>query len=97
MQQPDLRRTIAFAVFQQILLLFVLALADYEYGDLLFICIRTLPAFWGGAALIWLRRRDHPTPVDLFFIRWGYVPLCLVAVLITKGVWTWRGLEWLGF
>jgi hypothetical protein len=95
--QADCRRAMILAAVQQVLFLFVFAVVDYEYGDLWLICFRTVPAFWSGVILIWLRRRQRPKAADLLFIRWGYFPLCVVAVFITKAFWAWRGLEWRGF
>lgn len=44
-----------------------------------------LVGFWAGVAMILLRRPRTPRPLDLLLIRWGYVPLLIVAVAIA--VW----------
>ncbi|HEX8323268.1 MAG TPA: hypothetical protein VF595_05070 [Tepidisphaeraceae bacterium] len=44
-------------------------------------------AFWVGVTVILLRRPVSPNAVDLFFVRWGYIPLLLVAI----GLAVWFG------
>ncbi len=36
--------------------------------------------FWIGVAAIMVRRPMTPSAVDLLYVRWGYVPLLLLAV-----------------
>jgi len=34
-----------------------------------------MAGFWAGAAVVMVRRPMSPGPVDLWYVRWGYVPL----------------------
>lgn len=54
---------------------------------------RAVIAFWGTVILMILRRPHTPTKVDLFLVRWGFIPLFLlltpvVLVLAWRLVWS---------
>ena len=87
------RKAVLQAAVAQFAFLFLFAIADHVYGDLLMVCLRTSLAFWAGSCILLLRRRKHPTPSDLFYLRWGYWLLCVAGVFLTKWIWIWRGLE----
>ena len=38
--------------------------------------------FWAGVTWVIVRRRMNPRRGDLLYVRWGYVPLLITAVLI---------------
>jgi hypothetical protein len=48
--------------------------------------------FWGGVFVVLCRRPGSPTRFDLWFLRWGYLPLTLAAQYLARWVWQWRGL-----
>ncbi len=46
-----------------------------------------LLAFWGGTLLVLLRRSRNPTRIDLWLIRWGYLPLVVAVQVVARSVW----------
>lgn len=52
-----------------------------------------LIAFWGGAALLVWRRPQSPTGTDIELLRFGYLPLVVIAFLVVHFIWTLRGVE----
>ena len=65
-----------------------------DCGQLFQFWLVALAAFWTGYALIKWKRPENPTKLDLIYIRWGIVPLMIVAPAITIGIWKLRGLNW---
>jgi hypothetical protein len=59
--------------------------------DLLWVWAYTMCAFGAGTALIAARRRGSPTRVDIGLVKWGFVPLLILACYIVGLVWTARG------
>jgi len=49
----------------------------------------SMAAFWGGCALVLIRRWKAPTKADLAVIRWGVLALCLVVTPAFSGL-IWR-------
>ena len=88
--KSPLRRAIVFALGYQIALL-LLSLMATDGGQIGQICLFAFVAFWGGAIITIWRRRLNPTKFDIFIIRAGYVPLCVITVLLTSWIWELRG------
>ena len=88
--KSPLRRAIVFALGYQIPLL-LLSLMATDGGQIGQICSFAFVAFWGGAIITIWRRRLNPTKFDIFIIRSGYVPLCVITVLLTSKIWELRG------
>jgi hypothetical protein len=88
---PAYQRAKTFALVQQAIVLFLSALI-LDGGDVFHTCLGALAAFWIGAAIIGVRRPQTPTRLDLALIRFGYIPLCILAYLSTQFVWRLRGL-----
>lgn len=75
----------------QQVVLFLLAAAILDGGVCFQVCMFAAAAFWIGVAVLWFRRRSAPTKLDLLFIEASFVPLCLVAFLLSYWIWTRRG------
>ena len=61
-------------------------------GDVFAIWLIAVLAFWVG---VWLVRRNRPTApskVDLLFIHWSYLPLCVMTFFLVHCFWRLRGL-----
>lgn len=87
---PLYRTPVQLAIALQAIIL-VLSSAVLDFGETRRFCGITLVAFWVGTALIVRRRRFSPTPVDLNYIRGGYLALLLVAIPVITSVWRLRG------
>src|SRR4051812_11976459 len=57
------------------------------------ICGIALVAFWGGAVVLIWRRPHSPTRRDIELLRFGYLPLVVIAFLLVHFIWTMRGVE----
>ena len=80
------------AVGLQVLLGF-LSLLILDGGTTARICGIALVAFWGGAALLIWRRPQSPTRTDIELLRFGYLPLVVIAFFLVHFIWTLRGVE----
>ena len=86
------RRPVFEAVGLQVLL-GVLSLLILDGGTTARICGIALVAFWGGAALLIWRRPQSPTRTDIELLRFGYLPLVVIAFFLVHFIWTLRGVE----
>jgi hypothetical protein len=75
---------------QHIIILLLAALLP-DSGTLFEVCAFAALAFWVGVGFIWLRRRLEPTSTDLLFIEAGFVPLYVLACLLSFWIWHKRG------
>lgn len=89
---PSYRRPVFEAVGLQVLLGF-LSLLILDGGTTARICGIALIAFWGGAAVLIWRRPQSPTRTDIQLLRFGYLPLVVVAFFLVHFIWTMRGVE----
>jgi hypothetical protein len=87
---PSLRSAMLLALAQQAIVL-ALASATLDGGVAAQMCLFGFAAFWVGVAVIFLRRGTSPTRRDLMVVRSGSLPAVALAVLVTWGVWHWRG------
>ena len=86
------RRPIFEALGLQVLLgLFSLLILDG--GTTARICGIALAAFWSGAAVLIWRRPLSPTRMDIELLRFGYLPLVVIAFFLVHFIWTMRGVE----
>jgi len=44
-------------------------------------------AFWIGVAIVMLRRPQTPRPLDLLYVRWGYLPFLAIAIAVALSPW----------
>jgi hypothetical protein len=76
-----LDRSIVFACIQQGAFL-ILGGLMLDFGTVLRSVFCSMLAYWMGVAFIFARRRDRITPSDMLFVRWGFLMLWTVLILI---------------
>ena len=86
------RQPIFGAVALQVLL-GLLSLLILDGGTSARICGIALIAFWGGAAVLIWRRPQAPTRIDLELLRFGYLPVVLLAFFLVHFIWSLRGVQ----
>jgi len=86
------RKAIFEAVGLQVLL-GLLSLLILDGGSSARICGIALVAFWGGAAVLIWRRPQSPTRTDIVLLRFGYLPVVVVAFFLVHIVWKMSGFE----
>jgi hypothetical protein len=84
------RKPIFEAVVLQVIV-GILSLMILDGGDCARICGAALLAFWGGAVVLIWRRPVTPTKTDLELIRFGYLPVMIIAFVIIQLAWRMRG------
>ena len=84
---PD---AILFSLVQQAIIILLSAMI-LDGGNLLQACLYGIAAFWIGVGVIWFRRRVAVTRTDVFLIRWGALPLCVISFFVTGLIWRQRG------
>ena len=89
---PSYRKPVFEAVALQALLGLLSALI-LDGGTTARICGIALVAFWGGAVLLIWRRPHSPTRTDIKLLRFGYLPLVVMAFFLVHFIWTMRGME----
>jgi hypothetical protein len=89
---PNYRIPIFEAVALQALL-GLLSMLILDGGTTARICGIALVAFWGGATVLIWRRPQSPTKTDVELIRFGYLPLVVVAFFLVHFIWNLRGVE----
>ncbi len=72
-------------LFQGIFL--ILAALVLDMGETWNATLVAMLAYWMPAGLIMARRLDRPTRIDLFFVRWGFLVIWLVTMVIGPVVW----------
>lgn len=75
----------------QQLIILILAGMILDGGTIARICLYAAVAFWGGVAVIRLRRGTPPTKADLTLIEGGYVVVGVIAYFVTHWIWQLRG------
>ncbi len=88
MPQPGVREAVWFAVAQQLGVLLVLASGT---SGLEVFWFYALVAFWAGVAVIAVRRPRAFSRLDIFLVKFGFVPLFLLAMVVAAVVWRARG------
>jgi hypothetical protein len=89
---PTISDSIRFSLVQQGILL-TLGAGILDGGQVFQVLAYAALAYWGGFALIMLRRRHHLTFADRILIRWGYMVLWIMSAVITGFIWHLRGYE----
>jgi hypothetical protein len=89
---PSYRTPIFEAVGLQVVL-GILSLLILDGGTTARICGIALVAFWGATALLVLRRPQLPTKIDILWIRFGYLPIVVLAWFMVHFIWHVRGVE----
>ena len=88
MAATDFDDALNLAIVQQVLAVVVIGLSTAH--DLMWVWVYAVVAFWLGALLIVFRRRE-PTRGDVLVVKWGFVPLLLLACYVAGVVWRARG------
>ena len=70
----------------------VLSALVLDCGDTATLSLVALLAFWFGVFVMVVRRPRQPTGADLWLLRWGYLPLVVIAQIGGRAWWHWRGL-----
>ncbi len=79
----DYKPPIRLALIQQgVVGLFCLLLLDG--GKMAQLCGIVVLAFWTGVGVIMFRRSSQPTEADMLVIKYAFVPLLIVFVVITN-------------
>ena len=89
---PSYRKPICEAITLQVLLGF-LSLLILDGGTTARICGIALAAFWSGALVLIWRRPQSPTRRDIELLRFGYMPVVVIAFFVVHFIWTMRGVE----
>jgi hypothetical protein len=82
------------AVFDAIVLQLIVGILSkmiLDGGQAAQICGIALAAFWGGVAVLMWRFPLAPKRLDLGMIRFGYLPILLLAGFLTEVIWQLRG------
>jgi hypothetical protein len=79
-------RPIKTALLQQGIFLILAALA-LDMGETWHTTLVAVLAYWMSAGVIVARRPDSPTRTDLFFIRWGFLVIWLIVVIVGPMAW----------
>ncbi len=71
----------------------LLSLLILDGGTTARICGIALVAFWGGATVMIWRRPLAPTKTDIELLRFGYLPLVVMAFFLVHFIWNLREVE----
>jgi len=69
----------------------VLACLVLDGGLTAQITLMAVLAYFGGVALMVVRRPQAPTATDLWLLRWGFLPLWLAVQVSARFAWYWLG------
>jgi hypothetical protein len=89
---PSYRKPVFEVVGLQVVL-GVLSLLILDGGASARICGIALLAFWGAAAVLIWRRPQSPTRLDIVLLRFGYLPLLVLAFFLVHFGWALSGVE----
>jgi hypothetical protein len=81
-------------IFEAVALQIVLGFLGFlvmDGGGVAQICGIALVAFWGGAVVLIWRHPQSPSRLDIELIRFGYLPLIVIAYLLSCWIWHLRG------
>ena len=81
-------------IFEAVVLQIVLGLLAgmvLDGGAIAQFCGIALVAFWSGTVVLIWRHPQTPTRVDLELIRFGYLPVVVVAFFLSMWIWHLRG------
>ena len=60
----------------------ILAAFTMDGGQLAWVWCSAMVGYWVGFAFVRVRRKSKPTKVDLFVLKWGFVPLFVLAFFL---------------
>ena len=86
--RKPIREALALQVFLGLLSTLII-----DGGATASICGIALVAFWSAAGVLMLRRPEEPTRTDVAFLRFGYLPVLVLALFLVHFIWRLRGLE----
>ena len=89
---PHYRKAIYRAVALQVIIGF-LSLMILDGGECAQICGAALVAFWGGVIVLICRHPQSPTYTDVQLIRFGYLPVVVLAGFLIHFIWHLRGVQ----
>jgi len=72
-----LRQQIPWAILNMLLL---------DGGEMARLCGITMLGFWAGVALMMARRPLSPSSFDIKLLRWGFLPLYFLVVVVTTAL-----------
>jgi hypothetical protein len=88
----SLRNALLAAGAQQVIILGISSIM-LDGGVTLLKCIYAFVAYWAGLAILMIRRRRKLAKMDLEFVQYGYVALCVLSIFIAPIVWQLRGVR----
>jgi len=71
----------------------ILSLLILDGGQVAQVCGVALVAFWAAGALLIYRCPQTPSRADLQVIRFGYLPVVVLAFVLVNWIWHLRGLQ----
>jgi|SRR5437868_1774438 hypothetical protein len=74
-------------------LLGLFSMMNLDGGETARICGIALVAFWGGVSVLIWRDPQAPTRADIGFIRFGYLPVVVLAFVLVHFICHVRGVE----
>ena len=80
-----------FSAFVQQVIILLLAGTILDGGVIAQMCLFACAVFWGGVAVILLRRRLTPTNLDLTLVRVGSLLVCFISYVVSVSIWHWKG------
>jgi hypothetical protein len=75
------------------LVLGLLSLLILDGGRVAQMCGIALAAFWSGAVVLIWRHPQSPSRLDLELIRFGYLPVAVIAFFLAGWIWHLRGVQ----
>ena len=83
-------------VFEALAIQVVIAILSamvLDGGRVAQVCGVAILAFWGGVAVLICRHPLKPSRIELQFVRFGYLPVVVVAFFLLNWIWHLRGLQ----
>lgn len=87
---PPLKSALLSALVQQLVVL-LLVFNTRNAEELAQVSLFAFLSFWGGLSGLVIRRGMSPTRIDLLVTTYGYAPLCVLTLYLSRAIWHWRG------
>jgi hypothetical protein len=71
----------------------IMSMMILDGGTTALLCGIALVAFWGGATVLIWRHPHTPTKTDIELIRFGYLPLAVLAFFLVHFTWSLKGVQ----
>ncbi len=88
----SLRNALLSAGAQQVIIIGVTSVI-LDGGVTLLKCIYALVAYWVGFSILMIRRRKKLAKMDLKFVQYGYIALCVFSIISAPLIWHLRGVN----